>query len=690
MSIEYRNTLTVCPYCGTGCGLYVQTLNGRVVGVLPAKQHPISEGMLCIKGWNCTSFVYHPDRLTRPLVRRDGHLQPTHWNEALDWVAQKLETIRQESGPEAIGFLCSAKCTNEDNYLLQKLARAAVGTPNVDHCARLCHSPSVAGLVVSFGSGAMTNSIPELELADCILVTGSNTTEGHPLIATRIYRAVARGAKLILVDPRNVQLASLATLHLRQRPGTDVAWLNGMMHVIIAEGLMDEAFIRERTEGFEALKEVVSHYTPERVEKITGIPAADLVAAARMYAQADRGSIVYAMGITQHTTGVDNVVSCANLAMLTGNVGREGTGVNPLRGQNNVQGACDVGGLPNVYPGYQAVTDEAVRDKFRRAWGSVPASPKVGLTLTEMVHAIEERRLRALYIMGENPVVADPNAQHVRHALSQLDLLVVQDIFPTETTELAHVVLPGASFVEKEGTVTGTDRRIQLSRKVIEPLGESKADWEILCELGRRLGSKGFDFRSPAQIMEEIASLTPIYGGVTYARLEELGSLQWPCPTNDHPGTAYLHKGRFSRGMGRFVPVRFQEPDELPDEQYPFILTTGRVMFHWHTGSMTRRSEKLNQEVPEGYVEINPEDAARLGIPKSGQVRVSSRRGTIETRAWITRRVPPGVIFAPFHFAEAAANVLTNTAFDPVAKIPEFKVCAVRLERVPSAPTSQG
>lgn len=686
--MEYRNTLTVCPYCGAGCGLYIQTLNGRVVGVLPAKQHPISEGMLCIKGWNCTSFVYHPDRLTGPLVRRNGQLETASWDEALGLVAQKLEAVRQVHGPEAIAFLCSAKCTNEENYVLQKLARAVIGTPNVDHCARLCHSPSVAGLVISFGSGAMTNSIEELELADCILVTGSNTTEGHPLIATRIYRAVARGAKLILVDPRNVQLASLATLHLRQRPGTDVAWLNGMMHVIITERLTDEAFVQERTEGFEALKEVVSQYTPERVEKITGIPAADLVAAARMYAQADKGSIVYAMGITQHTTGVDNVVSCANLAMLTGNVGREGTGVNPLRGQNNVQGACDVGGLPNVYPGYQSVTDEAVRDKFRRAWGNVPADPKVGLTLTEMVHAIEQGRLRALYIMGENPAVSDPDAQRIRRALSELDFLVVQDIFPTETARLAHVVLAGASFVEKEGTVTGTDRRVQLSRKVIEPLGQSRADWEILCELGRRLGSKGFDFQSPAQIMDEIASVTPIYGGVNYGRLEELGSLQWPCPTHDHPGTRYLHKGRFSRGMGRFVPVQFKEPDELPDEEYPFMLTTGRVMFHWHTGSMTRRSAKLHQEVPEGYVEINPEDAARLGIGKSSWVRVSSRRGTIETRAWITRRVPPGVIFAPFHFAEAAANILTNAALDPVAKIPEFKMCAVRLEC--AAPASGG
>ena len=536
----------------------------------------------------------------------------------------------------------------------------------------------------------MTNSIPELELADGILVTGSNTTEAHPLIATRIYRAVERGAKLIVVDPREVQLASLATLYLQPRPGTDVAWLNGMMYVIITEGLMDEAFVRERTEGFEALKQVVLQYTPERVEQITGIPAPDLVAAARMYAQAERGSIVYAMGITQHTTGTDNVMSCANLAMLTGNVGREGTGVNPLRGQNNVQGACDVGCLPNVYPGYQVVTNEAVRDKFRKAWGNVPANAGVGLTMTQMVDAIEEGRLRALYIMGENPVLADADAEHLRQALSKLDFLVVQDIFPTETAELAHVLLPGASFAEKEGTVTATDRRIQLVRKAIEPVGQSRADWEIICELGRRFGSTGFEYRSPAEVMDEIASLTPIYGGVTHARLEALGGLQWPCPTTDHPGTRYLHKDRFSRGIGHFAPVQFVEADESPDEEYPFLLTTGRVMHLWHTGSMTRRSEKLHQEVPEGYVEINPEDATRLGIGKSGFVRITSRRGAIETRAWITKRVPPGVVFAPFHFPEAAANVLTNAALDPVAQIPEYKVCAVHLERMAAPRPPEG
>jgi formate dehydrogenase alpha subunit len=527
----------------------------------------------------------------------------------------------------------------------------------------------------------MTNSIPELEEADCILVTGSNTTEAHPLVSTRIMRAVENGAKLIIFDPRDIQLAKFATLHLRQRPGTDVAWLNGMMHVILKEALEDEEFVGTRTEGIEDLKVALAEYTPERVEEITGIPAADLVAAAKVYGSAERAAIVYAMGITQHTTGTDNVLSCANLSMLTGNVGKSSTGVNPLRGQNNVQGACDLGGLSNVYPGYQAVTSEEMRAKFENAWGSAPP-PKVGLTVTEMIDAAGEGTLKALYVMAENPMLSDPDINHVRHALEHTDFLVVQDIFLSETAELADVVLPGVSFAEKDGTFTATDRRIQRVRKAIEPLGESKADWEIVDELARRMGAKGFDFASPAEIMDEITSLTPIYGGVSYQRLEELGYLQWPVPAADHPGTPYLHRGKFSRGLGHFTPIEFKEPQELPDEEYPLTLTTGRMMFHWHTGTMTRRSEKLHREVPDGYVEISPEDADALGIVKSEIIRLVSRRGEIETRAWITRRVPPGVVFVPFHFAEAAANVLTNAALDPVAKIPEYKVCAVRAEKI--------
>jgi formate dehydrogenase major subunit len=537
----------------------------------------------------------------------------------------------------------------------------------------------------------MTNSIPEFEETDCFLITGSNTTEGHPLIATWVMRAQKRGAKVIVVDPRKTQIARLADLYLCQRPGSDVAWLNGMMRAIIEEGLYDKEFVDSRTEGFEELRAAVADYTPERVEALTGIPAADLVAAARLYAHAERGAILYTMGITQHTTGVDNVLSVANLAMLTGNIGRPGTGVNPLRGQNNVQGACDMGGLPNVYSGYQPVTNEAVQTKFKEAWGA--ASPlRVGLTVTEMLNAAHHGTVKALYVMGENPMVSDPDLNHVRSALEQCEFLVVQDIFPTETVELADVVLPSVSFAEKDGTFTGTDRRIQLVRQAIEPLGSARQDWEIVADLAKRMQAlsntqstaphAGWDYASPAAIMIELAALTPSYGGVTYERLEREGFLQWPVPTSDHPGTPYLHKGKFSRGVGHFTPVAFKEPAEAPDQEYPFLLTTGRIMFHYHTGSMTRRSEKLDREVPEGYVELSPEDAVQLGLGKSARVRVISRRGEIETRAWITRRVPPGIVFIPFHFAEEAANVLTNPAVDPVAKIPEYKVAAVRIEKV--------
>jgi formate dehydrogenase alpha subunit len=546
----------------------------------------------------------------------------------------------------------------------------------------------VAGLVTSFGSGAMTNSVPEFEETDCFLITGSNTTEAHPLIATRVMRAQKRGATVIVVDPRDIQIAKLANLHLQQRPGTDVAWLNGMIHVIIEEGLYDQAFVEERTEGFEELRAMVAEYTPDRVQRITGIPAADLVAAARLYATAERAAILYAMGITQHTTGVDNVVSCANLAMLTGNIGKPGTGVNPLRGQNNVQGACDLGGLPNVYSGYQAVTSEAVQTKFREAWGHAGPT-RVGLTVTEMMDAAHHGDLRALFVLGENPMVSDPDLNHVQAALEQCEFLVVQDIFMTETAQLADVILPGTTFVEKDGTFTGTDRRIQRIRQAVEPLGDSRPDWQIIADLGQRLNGQapeapysGWEYDTPGDIMDELAVLTPIYGGANYQRLEEMGFLQWPVPTADHPGTPYLHKGRFSRGLGHFSAIEFKEPAEAPDEEYPLTLTTGRIMFHYHTGSMTRRSEKLDQEVPEGYVEISPEDADRLGLGKSEPVRVISRRGEIQTKAWITRRVPPGTVFIPFHFAEAAANVLTNPALDPIAKIPEYKVAAVRIEKV--------
>ena len=529
----------------------------------------------------------------------------------------------------------------------------------------------------------MTNSVPEFsQNTECFLITGSNTTEAHPLVASHVMAGMERGAKLIVIDPRQVQVGKLADLYLRPRPGTDVAWLNGMMNVIISEGLADEEFVASRTEGFEELKQVVMEYTPERVEEITSIPAADLRAAARIYATHKPSAILYAMGITQHTTGTDNVKSCANLAMLTGNMGVAGGGVNPLRGQNNVQGACDLGGLPNVYSGYQKVTLPEIKLKFEAAWDVDRLPDQVGLTVTQMVDGACSGSVRALYVMAENPMLSDPDVNHAHHCLEQLDFMVVQDIFLTETARLADVVLPGASFAEKNGTFTGTDRRIQLVNKAIEPLGDSKPDWEIICLLAQRMGARGFDFASPEEVMDEIARFTPLYGGVSYGRLRREGSLQWPVPSADHPGTPYLHKGKFSRGLGHFHAIEFREAAELPDEEYPFILTTGRLMFHWHTGSMTRRSEKLDQEVPEAYVEMHPEDAADIGLNGTRRVRVTSRRGQIELLVRVTSHIRPGVVFIPFHFAEAAANALTNAALDPDSGIPEFKVCAVRVEPV--------
>lgn len=539
----------------------------------------------------------------------------------------------------------------------------------------------------------MTNSIPEFETdTNCFLIIGSNTSEGHPLIATRVLKARKRGAKVIVLDPRKNQIGHWADIFHTFRPGSDVAIFNSLMNVIIGEGLEDKAFIAERTEDYEALKTLVAEYTPEKVAEISGIPADILREIARTYAKGKPAAILYAMGITQHTTGVDNVKSTSNLAMLCGNMGIPGGGVNPLRGQNNVQGACDMGGLPNVFPGYQPVTSPEVIEKFAKAWGLTMddgqqttvhgLSSVVGKTVTEMLHAAQEGKVLALFVMGENPMVSDPDLNHVRHCLEQTEFLVVQDIFLTETAQLAHVVLPGASFAEKDGTFSNTERRVQRVRQAIKPVGDAKEDWVIICELARKMGTTGFDFQSAKSIMEEINKLTPSYGGITYERLEELGSLQWPCPATDHPGTPYLHKGKFTRGLGKFFPIEFKEPNELPNDEYPFTLTTGRLMFHFHTGSMTRRSKKLHNEVPEAYVEIHEKDAGKLGLNGNKRVRVTSRRGQIELSVRVTGDIRRGTVFIPFHFAEAAANVLTNSAIDPVAKIPEYKVCAVKVEAV--------
>jgi formate dehydrogenase alpha subunit len=533
---------------------------------------------------------------------------------------------------------------------------------------------------MAFGSGAMTNSIGEIRNADCIFVIGSNTSENHPVIALQVKAAVRqKKAKLIVADPRRIDLVDYAHLWLQHRPGTDVALINGMLNVIISRGWLDKAFVDERTEGFEALAASTKDYTPEVAEKITGVPAGNIIEAARLYAQSSSSSILYAMGITQHATGTNNVLALANLSMVTGQIGKPSSGVNPLRGQSNVQGACDMGGLPNVYTGYQRVEDPAVRQKFEKAW-NVSLSPSPGLTLMEMMKGIAGGKVKALFILGENPLLSDPNVSQVKEELKHLDLLIVQDIFLTETAELAHVVLPGVSFAEKDGTFTNTERRIQRVRKAIEPIGNSRPDWQILCDLSSRLNYR-LEYSSPKEIMDEIASVTPSYGGIHYERLEGVG-LQWPCPTQDHPGTPFLHKDKFGRGKGKFHVTPYAPAPELPDEKYPFLLTTGRVLYHYHT-VISRKSKGLSEIYPEGVIEINPEDAQRLGIdPNNGLVEVTSRRGKVQVKSKVSDNLPPGIVFMTFHFYEAAANLLTIDALDPVAKIPEFKVCAVDIRKL--------
>lgn len=540
----------------------------------------------------------------------------------------------------------------------------------------------------------MTNSIRDIaEDAQCIFIIGSNTTANHPVIGTKIRRAKRRrGAKLIVADPRRIDIADYADIHLRHKPGTDIALLNGLMHVILREGWEDEEFIRERTEGFEAFKEIVEKYTPEAASEITGVPADQIELAARMMAENRPGTLLYAMGITQHTVGVANVMSCANMQMLLGNMGKAGGGVNPLRGQNNVQGACDLGGLPNVFPGYQRVTDPAAREKFERAWG-VPLPDYAGLTVTEMLKAAEEGTVRCLYVIGENPMTSDPDLNHVRYSLQKTEFIVLQEIFFSETAQFADVIFPAAAFAEKEGTFTNTERRIQRVRKAIEPPGEAKPDSWIITQLAKRMLDLGaadpdpdarfadWEYDSPEDVMDEINALSPIYAGVTHKRLNAGEALQWPVPDKKHPGTPILHTEKFSRGLGRFAAVDHVPPAEQPDDDYPLMLTTGRVIYHWHGGEMTHRASGLEAMYPEALIEINPKDAKKAQIVDGELMKVASRRGEILAKAEVTDRVEPGLIFSTFHFADSAANFLTNPVLDPLAKIPEFKVCAVKVEK---------
>jgi formate dehydrogenase (NADP+) alpha subunit len=670
-----REASTVCPYCGTGCRIILGARGETLVSARGDASSPVSRGQLCVKGrFGSFEFVSHTDRLTTPLIRTSDGFREASWEEALAVVARELGKCRGD----AFGGLASAKVTNEDNYVFQKFVRTAMGTNNVDHCARLCHSSTVAGLALSFGSGAMTNPIDDLLDADVILVTGSNTTENHPIIGLRIRDAVARGAKLLLFDPRRIQLSEIATVWARQRPGTDVAWINGLMHVILRDGLMDTAFIEARTEGFDDVAAAVAGYTPDRVAAITGVPADLIAEAARLYATAARASIVYSMGITQHTTGVDNVRSLANLAMITGQIGRPGTGVNPLRGQNNVQGACDMGALPNCFPGYQPVNDAGARARFQEAWG-VELSGQAGMTMTQMLPSVHEGGIRAMYIMGENPALSDADVTRVVESLKALEFLVVQDLFLTETGRLADVVLPATAYAERDGTYTNTERRVQLTEPVVRPPGAARRDWEIVCDVATALGYP-MAYASTAEINAEMRALTPSYAGISHGRLLAGEQLQWPCPSEDHPGTPILHQGTFSRGRGQFYPVHYRPAAEVPDAQFPLVLTTGRMLEHYHTGTMTRRSAGLHGLVPAAFAEVNSADAARLGIADGDVATVSSRRGSITLAARVGDRVDAGVVFIPFHFWEAAANVLTNPACDPTSRIPELKVCAVRLD----------
>ena len=552
----------------------------------------------------------------------------------------------------------------------------------------------MAGLAASFGSGAMSNSMDDVaKEARAFFIIGSNTTEQHPVFGTMLRRAVRfRGAKLVVADPRKIDITDFATLHLRQRPGTDIPLLNGLMYIILEKGWEDKTFIEERTENFDEFKATVMNYPPDKVAEITGVPAEKLYEAAEILATNSPMAVIWAMGITQHIVGVRNVMDLANLQMLLGNMGVAGGGVNPLRGQNNVQGACDMGGLPNVYPAYQPVTSDETREKFEKAWGAT-GSTRIGLTVTEMIPGILDGKIKSLYILGEDPVMSDPDTKHIRHCLESIDFLVLQEIFPSETAAYADVLLPGVSFAEKTGTFTNTERRVQMVNKAIEPPGEARPDWWITSEIAKRIISEGgrqipegghanWDYKDTSQILDEINALTPSYGGITHARLENGERLQWPCPTLDHPGTPILHTKGFTRGKGKFMPIDHVPPAEKPDDDYPMVMSTGRVLYHWHGGQMTRRAKGIMQVYGEALIEMNPNDAEKIGVNGNRMIRVTSRRGSIEAQAWVTDRVPPGMVYANFHFPNASANELTHASLDPVAKIPEYKITAVKVELV--------
>ncbi|HCW93179.1 MAG TPA: formate dehydrogenase subunit alpha [Flexistipes sinusarabici] len=703
---ETNRVTTVCGYCGVGCKVELSTDGKQIVAV------PSDEGdkysSLCVKGRYANGFVLSKERLQKPLVRR--YLLPgkeknsddedmstfveTEWGEALDIVAGNLIRIEKTYGSDALGFLSSAKCTNEENYLMQKLARQIFKTNNVDHCARLCHSSTVAGLIQAIGSGAMTNTMDDiLEYASTIFIIGSNVTEQHPVFGVGIRRAVMkRGVNLVVAEPRFTDIAEFSDIYLGINGGSDISLLNGLCRIILENGWEDKEFIKNRCENFNQFREHILSVDMSDVIEKTGLKFEELYKTAEKIACSKPAAVIWAMGITQHTCGVDNVLALANLQMLTGNLGIKGGGLNPLRGQNNVQGACDMGALPNVFNGYQNVTDPEKLGLFQKKWAFAddkPLNGTPGLTVTEMIERGGAGEIKALYIMGENPVMTDPDVNKVIECLKKTEFVVLQDIFPSETSKYADVILPAASFAEKEGTFTNTERKIQKLTPLFPPIHESKTDFKILTQLARKLIEKkgcnklgkfsGWEYKSAKDVMEEINEVTPLYAGVLNERLENGEGLFWPVKDKKDAGTPVLHEKTFTRGKGKFHPVNYAPPNELPDSEYPFLLNTGREIFHWHGGELTRRIKEIMSAAGEAVVLINSNDAADIGIEDNAEVEVSSRRGVIKAKAFLTDRVGKKTIFGNFHFVEGNVNKLTVKALDPAAKIPEYKVCAVKI-----------
>jgi formate dehydrogenase alpha subunit len=694
---------TTCPFCGVGCNLQLHLKDEFIYKVTSPFDSVVNHGNLCVKGRFGYDFIYHQARVTTPLIRKQpqkpgsrtqafdrDEWRDASWDEALDLVTNRLCEIYERDGAKAMAAYCCAKATNEDNYLLQKLFRSIFRTNNIDHCTRLCHAASVVALQMAIGSSAMSNTAAEVIHNDVFIVTGSNTTENHPIIALQMKAAVQKyGAKLIVIDPRRIELVDYAALWLPLKPGTDVPVFSAIAHVILKEKRINQPFIDARTENFAEFAASMEKFTPEYAEAISGVDRNLIVQAARLYASAHNGAIYWALGIPEHSHGTQNALALINLALLTGNIGRPGSGLNPLRGQNNVQGASDSGAMPWHYPGYQRVDEEANARKFEQAWNVEPGglNRKIGLTTTEILSDVRPGGVRALYIMGENPMMSEPNLNLTRHHMQQLEFVVAQDLFINETGAFADVFLPAVSFAEKDGTFTNTDRRVQRVHQAIHPIGQARPDWQIICDLAqrleRRLGRKPgarWDYAGPGEVLAEMGQLVPEYRGVSYARLEGSG-LQTPVLDENHPGTPYLFADRFPRGRGKFHALEYSPAAEQPDEEYPFILTTGRVLEQWHGGTLTRHSW-LDDLWPEALAEINPADAARLGITSGCAVRVTSRRGSIVLRIQATPKAVSGVVFIPFSFAEAAANLLTLDVLDPQAKIPEYKACAVRITPV--------